>query len=391
MSKRSKSQKTGERSSGQGDITTLREQTESGSSAQTEPDTILRPDLLNYNPTEKSGYLFYGSEGYHNWRMDHKVKMALAKGWHACLKNHPSYKEIMISPTANIHDAFDAMHKVSDKLFKGYSWMIFLDDNDNQKPKFYYYKSLGDIGQHNLPLKWFDDHDSKEFRCIGLWLIKAIGHKFHIGTFSNDIMQYVLEDIDDVEELTLKLAERVDAYGDNTGVSQLKLNESIANHLSYKFGRPRMLQDEMATLKSQENNFHDDALRCSGDNLQMYEWLMSGLKLFQGPSVSIHDFDLSPGDVNCDDGSPVKIDQAIFFPYSFDDEVFGIYEEWIEDMANSIGTNDIWKYGILLEDDHILPSDEKPLLDLIKFLDDGRKLYFSQTPNKHIDKYYYGD
>lgn len=386
----SKTQRRKNRKSSQGTFTP-RQQAKSGSATAAKPHTIFRPDLLNYNPTEKSGYLFYKINGYGNFKDTVVDKIKIAKMWLSCLKNHPKYRDIQIDAESNIHDALNLLHKETDRIFKEYNWILSV--GERKDPKLYYFKSFGDVGQHNLPLIWFAHSTNMNFRKLGLWIVTQLSKKFGIDMIKNSTFEAVIECnfSNDGEYLLDRMGEFFidDSDPGQHGVNKLKTLQAAVDYFSYEYGEPKNVEEELKKFSIDEKEFYSMALTLADESEALYQWIIDAKKLIDGPGCDIDAYHFNPQDAESMDGEPVTIHHAIFFPWSFTDAVFSHYEDWVNDFANNCGTNDMFKYGVLTEDNHDLPVDEKPVINLIKWLDQGRELYF-KSKSPIIEPYYYG-
>lgn len=347
-------------------------ETESGSTAPKQPDGIFRPDLLNYNPTEKSGYSFLKADV-------HPLKLAIE--WLACLEKHEAYIELEIAETASESTVLDILHAETNRLFGEFNWVI--TQGDEQQFTITYFRNLGDIDNHQLPLKWFNESSSLEFKNCGLWLMKQIASKFKIDYIINDLFDVVLEHKDDPDDLFETLKERYD-NGEDGDV--FIAHAATSDYLSYVHGKPAQLLKTLQAMPDEcPLDFHSDITKLEEP---IHNWICMGLELLKSYNFEIYEFDLQPFNLANDDGSPVLLRHALFMPYDFSDYAFQEYESWINDTANSIGTNDIFEYGFITSEMHVPPTNPDGLYKLINFLDEGRRIYFDlEIPknNPHAD------
>ena len=339
----------------------------SRSSTSDSSKTVFRNHFLNNSLTVKSGYLFSNYED----------KVKLAKYWLKAIKKHEGYIPMQIANGSTIHDVLSELHKETDRIFKGFDWVLRYETETTPELKIYYYESLGDIGMHNLPIKWFAEHKNSAFRTIGLTLIKNIAHSFNISLFTNDIFEMVLDNgikEGKFNEEYLK-TQLIEWYGFDEENDADDLEAVISDFKNYLTGDIFKLRKEIDTIELNKFDFKE-LLKLIP--LEQVEWLAEGRKLLYN-TVDIDCFDFVPYDISRDNGDPVTIHQAIFFPYSFDDKPMEHYEQWVSDISNSTGINDMFKYGFLTNKLHVKPTEEKPLLALIEWLDKGRDLYFKET------------
>lgn len=342
---------------------------ESRSATAIKPNSVFRNHFLNNSLTSKSGYLF---STYEN-------KVKLAKYWLRALKNHKQYIPIEIQKGSSLNDVMTLLHKETDRLFRGYDWILRYETQTVKDLKIYYYDSLGPCETSNLPIEWISEHKNSAFRTLGLTLIKNIAHSFNISMFSNDIFEMVLDNgLKDGEynEEHLK-KELIEWYGFEEENDRTELEEIIEDFKAYLIGDIAKLRNEISEIQL---NVFDFKNLLKLIPLELAEWLGEGRKLLFN-TVDIDSFDFVPFDIDRNNGDPITIHQSIFFPYSFYNKPMEQYEEWVNDIANNTGTNDMYKYGALTKDSHILPTNEKTLLDLIKWLDKGRDLYFKEKEN----------
>lgn len=331
---------------------------------------VFRPDLLEYNPTEKSGYMFFEVQGAYS-------KKDIARYWLNCLKKHENYKSVLIPSNADLPTIFQVLHHETDRLLKGYNWILSLENEDNE-PTLYYYKSLGDIGMRGIPLDWFDNSTDFAFRNCGLFLMKCLAEAFGIKMITNDLFEIGFENLTyDPNELMHQLKERFDS-GEKR--DWLEIHKAAADVLEYRYGRVPELNEYLKTISySKKEIFDNNLLESAGHDSKLWEWFMEGYEILQGETVDIDCFNFFPDSLHHDDEKPVSLEYSLFFPYSFNGFMFEYYEEWLNDQANHFGTNDIYKYGVLTDKIHVKPTNEEPLLKLIKFLDKGRDIYFKQN------------
>lgn len=345
-----------------------RKSIESRSTAVVKPKTIFRTHFLNDRLAIKSGYLF---STYEN-------KTKLAKYWLRTLKAHEAYIPIEIQKGCTIDDALTLLHKETNRLFNGYDWVLRYETETIKEIKIYYYDSLGDIGMHNLPIEWFANHENEAFKKLGLITIKLIADRFNISIINNDIFDMVLDNFrnenNEFDESVLRKY-IIEWYGYDEDDEDI--NEIINDVKSYVVGDVFNLKNEIDKIPH-NFNFKEISSLIYKIPLELVEWLAEGKKLLSN-TVDIHHFDFVPFDIKRDNGDPVTIHYSIFFPYSFYDKPMEQYEQWLNDISYGTSINDIYKYGILTKDNHEKPADEKPLLGLIKWLDEGRDLYFKET------------
>ena len=344
----------------------------SRSTTPIKPNTVFRNHFLNNSLAVKSGYLFSNYED----------KIKLAKYWLRAIKNHSEYIPIEIEKGNGINEVLTLLHQETDRLFKGFDWILRYETETIKELKIYYYDSIGPCETSNLPIEWISEHKNSAFRTIGLQLIKNIAHSFNISMFSNDIFEMVLDNgIKDEEynEEHLK-TQLIEWYGFEEENDADDLKEIIEDFKNYLVGDIFKLRKEINEIQLNKFDFKN-LLKLIP--LELAEWLKEGRKLLYN-IVDIDSFDFVPFDINRDNGDQITIHQSIFFPYSFYDKPMEQYEQWLNDIASSTGINDMYIYGVLTKDCHILPTNEKPLLDLIKWLDKGRNLYFKERENEKL-------
>lgn len=349
-----------------------RQTIESRCATKSKPTPIFRTHILSNSLAKKSGYLFTTYED----------KLKTAKYWLRTLKNHSGYIPIEIEKGSSLDDVLSKLHKETSRLFRGYDWIARYETETVKEFKIYYYDSLGPCETSNLPIEWISEHKNSAFRTMGLQLIKNIAHSFNISMFSNDIFEMVLDNgIKDGEynEEHLK-TQLIEWYGFEEENDSEEMAQIIEDFKAYLIGDIAKLRKEVDEIKL---NVFDFKKLLYSIPLELAEWLGEGRKLLFNP-VDIDCFDFVPFDINRNDGDPITIHQSIFFPYSFYNKPMEQYEEWVNDIANNTGTNDMYKYGFLTKDSHILPTNEKPLLELIKWLDKGRDLYFKEKENAKL-------
>lgn len=342
---------------------------EPGNTSAIIPDRIFRSDLLNYSPAEKSGYLLF--KNHRSWEKPLKNKNIALK-WHACLKNHPKYKKILIQKEASYNDALDLLHQETNRLFKNYDWVLFIDADNSIC--IYYYESIGSVANYGIPMNWFWESENEAFKKSGLWMMKSLSNKFGFEIMNNDLfIDYVLEEI----ENPISLMERLkDLYGYDQHDCK-ELHPAFSEYRSYHDGEPKKLENYLKTMAEEKpKDFNSNVNSLLNISQELFNWFQSGINLLKGKSFHIKEYDLTPHDLDKQDGSPVLIDTGFFMPYTFNDAPYNDYENWINDISNSIGVNDIFSFGVLSEQSHVLPLGKDPLQKLINFLEEGRRLYF---------------
>lgn len=365
---------------------------ESGSATEDKPGPIFRPYFLNHTLTDKSGYFFYktdANERYHKPKKYPRDKKIMAKYWIQCLKSHPKYQPVKMPANGDVDDALLALHNYTEKLFHGFSWsLVFPIHDDDGEPTLYYYRSLGCVGSRQIPMDWFSNSKQPFVRSSGLAMMKKLSENFGIPMIQNDVFFSAIEMAEDGMEndyegseelpyLLMRLKEQM--YDDsNKSKSWFDILTHATNYMSYYHGKPKELQKELnefATLTA--NQFEFDVHQVSTFNEELYLWLKQGRELADGPGFDIDHFNLLPQDFHHQNGDPVMIHHSIFFPYTFFDEAYGSYENWLEDIYQSIGSNDIYEFGHLTASQYIPHDPEKTKIfkRLLKFLDEGQALY----------------
>lgn len=340
---------------------------ESRCATKSKSTPIFRHHFLNNSLAKKSGYLFTAYED----------KLKTVKYWLRTLKNHSGYIPIEIDKGCSLDDVLTKLHKETDRLFIGYDWVARYETETVKDFKIYYYDSIGPCEASNLPIEWISEHKNSAFRTVGLTIIKNIAHSFNISMFSNDIFEMVLDNgIKDNQynEEHLK-TQLIEWYGFDKEEDSEEMAQIIEDFKAYLIGDIAKLRKEIDEINL---NVFDFKKLLQLIPIELGAWLVEGRNLLFNP-VDIDSFDFVPHDINRNDGDPITIHQSIFFPYSFYDKPMEQYEQWLNDIGNGTGINDMYKYGVLTKDSHILPANEKPLLELIKWLDKGRDLYFKET------------
>lgn len=352
----------------------------SRSAAKSKSIGIFRSDLLEYNPIEKSGYSSLKIDLPEEEQFDRKVM--LATEWLKCLKQHENYKQILVDSESTIDIVFQLLHTETERLFKNFNWMLHIEADE--EPRLIYYESLGDVSNYNVPLDWLYDNKDLVIRNASLWLIKQLSVHFGIEIITNDTIEMCYDNWQFEEDDDWSVVNYVREQLDNGDPSdKLLIYEAVTNIYSYKYGKPKelkeLLRDMMWTYE--EGYYKKVVNEHLADDIEFQDWLLSGYELLKNECVDIENFNLVPEDLKLDNGEPVTIHHSIFFPYSFEGFVFDEYENWINDIAQGIGTNDIINWGYLSANKHAKPSNKEPLLALIKFLEKGRELYFKR--NEH--------
>lgn len=351
-----------------------RTKAKSRSATKSQSVGVFRPDLLEYNPIEKSGYSSLKIDVPEHEQFD--VKVALVTEWHKCLKQHENYKTILVDSESTIDIVLHALHQETERLFTGYNWIFIC--TDEQEPRIVYYESLGDVNNYNVPLDWIYNHKNNAIRNVGLWLFKQLSEHFGIDIIYNDTIEmaydnYLCGDDDDY----IVISHDREQLDNGNPEDKLCIYEAVANIFSYKYGKPKelkaLMRDMMRTYEEEEfkravidNLTHDEELR---------DWLLSGYKLLKMDAVKISSFNLSPEDMYQENGDMVSVDQSVFFPYSLEDYVYKEYEGWLDSIANGMGVNDFFSWGHVTSSNHIKPENKEPLIALLKFLEQGQKIY----------------
>jgi len=349
-----------------------RQTIESRCATKSKPTPIFRTHILSNSLAKKSGYLFTTYED----------KLKTAKYWLRTLKNHSGYIPIEIEKGSNLDDVLSKLHKETSRLFRGYDWIARYETETVKEFKIYYYDSVGPCETSNVPIEWISEHKNSAFRTVGLTIIKNIAHSFNISMFSNEIFEIVLDTglKDEKYNETHLRAQLIDFYGFEEENDKEEMDEIIEDFKAYLIGDIAKLRKEVDEINL---NSFDFKKLLKLIPLELAEWLAEGRKLLFNP-VDIDSFNFVPFDISRDNGDPITIHHSIFFPYSFYDKPMEQYEQWLNDIASGTGINDMYKYGILTKDSHILPTNEKPLLELIKWLDKGRDLYFKEKENAKL-------
>lgn len=373
--KRSPTKRTSGKSS-QSSLPAFAKRTEAKSRSTTESKSIgiFRPDLLDYNPIEKSGYSSLKIDLPEEEKFDGKVM--LASEWLKCLKQHEDYKPILVDSETTIDVVFQLLHAETERLFKDYNWMFIVSDED--LPKIIYYESLGDVSNYNVPLDWIYDNKDLVIRNASLWLIKQLSIHFGIEIITNDTIEMCYDNWQFEEGNDESVVHYVKEQLDNGDPSDMLLvYEAVHNIYSYKHGKPKelkeLLRDMMWTYE--EGYYKKVVNEHLADDTEFRDWLISGYELLKMPSVHITEFELSPDDMNHDNGELVSVSKSVFFPYSIEDYIYKEYEGWLNDTANGIGTNDFFNFGFITSKAHAKPEPKEPLIALLKFLEQGQKIY----------------
>lgn len=352
---------------------TKRAKTKSRSATKCLSVGIFRPDLLDYNPIEKSGYNSLKIDLPEEEQFLGKV--SIATDWHNCLKKHEAYKPILIHSESTIDVVFQLLHDESNRLFNGYNWMLYIEADE--EPKLLYYESLGDVGNYNLPLDWIFESKNNKFRNAGLWLMKQLSKHFGIDIVSNDTLEMVYENwqFDDDDDYTV-INHVSEQLNNGEPSDKLLIYEAVTNIFSYKYGKPKELKELLNSMMwSYDEEEFKRAVIDNNDDEELRDWLLSGYELLKMESIKINNFILSPDDMSNDNGDMVSVDQSIFFPYSLEDYVYKEYESWLDSIANGVGVNDFFSYGFITSKAHAKPENKEPLLALLKFLEKGQKIY----------------
>jgi len=335
---------------------------------------IFRPDLLDYSPIEKSGYSSLKIDLPEEEKFDGKV--ALATEWLKCLKQHEDYKPILIDSASTIDIVFQLLHNETERLFKDYNWMFIASDED--LPKIIYYESLGDVSNYNVPLDWLYDNKDLVIRNASLWLIKQLSVHFGIEIITNDAIEMCYDNWQFEEGNDESVVHYVKEQLDNGNPSDMLLvYEAVHNIYSYKHGKPKELKELLKDMMwTYEEEYYKKVVNDHlADDTEFRDWLLSGYELLKMPSVHIMEFELSPDDMNHDNGEMVSVSQSVFFPYSIEDYIYKEYEGWLNDTANGIGSNDFFNFGFITSKAHAKPEPKEPLIALLKFLEQGQKIY----------------
>lgn len=347
------------------------------SAAKSKSVGIFRPDILDYSPIEKSGYSSLKIYLPEEEQFDGKV--LLATEWLECLKQHESYKPILIDAESTIDVVFQLLHNETNRLLDGYSWMFIF--SDETEPRLLYYESLGDVNCYQLPLDWLSESTNLPFKNAGLWLLKSLSEHFGIRMIFNDLIEMAIDNYAHYEDEY----ELISNIKSNLGVSSPEemgqVYEAAADLCQYQYGKPKELKKRLSELGYSKELFNELVGKIMIQNHELADWLLSGYRLLNMESTAIENFNLVPEDLNLDNGDPVCIHHSIFFPYSFTGFVFDEYESWLNDIAQGIGTNDIYNWGFLNSKIHFEPCNKEPLLALIEFLEKGRELYFKKHEN----------
>jgi hypothetical protein len=355
---------------------TKRAKTKSRSATKCLSVGIFRPDLLDYNPIEKSGYSSLKIDLPEEEQFLGKV--SLATEWHKCLKKHENYQPILIDSESTIDIVFQLLHNETERLLKGYSWVLKIEADE--EPKLIYYNSLGDVSNYNVPLDWIYKHKIHAIRNAGLWLIKQLSAHFGIDTIYNDTLEMCIENWQFEEDDDWTVINHVKEQLDNGEPrDKIEIYEAVANIFSYKHGKPKELKELLRDMMwTYDEGYYK---RVVIDNLpheedwELRDWLLSGHELLKLDSIKIEDFKLSPDDMNGDNGDMVSVDQSVFFPYSTTDYIYNEYSDWLDSTANGIGVNDFFNHGFLTAKSHAKPENPEPLLQLLKFLEQGQKIH----------------
>lgn len=346
----------------------------SRSAAKSKSIGIFRSDLLEYNPIEKSGYYSLKIDLPEEEQFDGKVM--LATEWLKCLKQHENYKPILVDSESTIDIVFQLLHTETERLFKNFNWMLHIEADE--EPRLIYYESLGDVSNYNVPLDWLYDNKDLVIRNASLWLIKQLSVHFGIEIINNDTIEMCYDNWQFEEGDDWSVVNYVREQLDNGDPSdKLLIYEAVTNIYSYKYGKPKelkeLLRDMMWTYE--EGYYKKVVNEHLADDVEFRDWLLSGYELLKMPSVHITEFELSPDDMNHDNGDMVSVSQSVFFPYSIEDYIYKEYEGWLNDIANGIGSNDFFNFGFITSKAHAKPEPQEPLIALLKFLEQGQKIY----------------
>lgn len=370
--------KQASRRSGNGHRSTSqkRKKIESRSTTQSQSIGVFRPDLLDYSPIEKSGYSSLKIDLPEEEQFLGKV--AIATEWHNCLKKHENYQPILIDSESTIDIVFQLLHNETKRLLKDFSWMLHIEADE--EPKLIYFKSLGDVSNYNVPLDWIYNHKNKAIGNAGLWLIKQLSVHFGIEMIYNDTLEMCYENwqFEDDDDWTVinHVREQLD---NGEPRDKIEIYEAVANIFSYKHGKPKELKELLRDMMwTYDEGYYK---RVVIDNLPheedwpLRDWLLSGHELLKLESVNINEFNLSPEDMNHENGEMVSVSQSVFFPYSTNDYIYHEYSEWLDSTANGIGVNDFFNFGFITSKSHAKPENPEPLLQLLKFLEQGQKIH----------------
>lgn len=351
-----------------------RTKAKSRSTTKSQSVGVFRPDLLDYSPIEKSGYSSLKIDLPEHEQFDGKV--TLATEWLDCLKKHEDYKPILVDSESTIDVVFQLLHQETERLFTGYNWMFIASDED--LPKIIYYESLGDVSNYNVPLDWLYNNKDLVIRNASLWLIKQLSVHFGIEIITNDTIEMCYDNWQFEKGDDYSVVNYVKEQLDNGDPSDMLLvYEAVHNIYSYKHGKPKelkeLLRDMMWTYE--EGYYKKVVNEHLADDVEFRDWLLSGYELLKMPSVHITEFELNPEDMNHENGNMVSVSESVFFPYSTEDYVYKEYEGWLNDLANGIGTNDFFNFGFITSKAHAKPEPTEPLIALLKFLEQGQKIY----------------
>lgn len=354
-----------------------------GSASESEPAGIPRFSLLKNTLAERSGYLFYDGSTVE--------KMAIAKIWLKMLKKHPKYQPLKIDPNSTINDLLSLLHTTTTKFFKGWRWTLHIPEEN--KPRIYFFKSLGTLGGWNLPMEWIHDYPNPYFKEAATAMILRIAKAFHIKLFDNQTTEWILEpaavaedgyDHDVIPYLLAHLKEQ--HYSEEKDMNNIY--KMAANMSSYVDGE---IFDKMQEFKDApmltENQFEFAAHQVKTlEDPALYNWLMKGKALADTGGISIHQFDLNLENIDGEDSDPVSMEDAIFFPWSTSDCVNYARNSWLDDIAQGVGVNEAYEFGWLDGAGLVEPSNPTLFKKLIAFIEEGQDL-----EHKRKLKYSYAD
>lgn len=326
----------------------------------------FRPDILNnYNPAEKSGFLFPSSSQF-----DHYDKRHIISEWNEIFKKH--FKPVLVNQSDSLETVLSKLQSETIEISKSKEWRLKIqtpDDYGLLNSELHVYEVIDQVNVAMMPLDWIDQFKLIDVRELMFGIVYKMATAYEVDLIFGDIINAELWNYHTEKDLKNYL---IDMHGDG-----IDTNKMFENYVSYRSGRPAKLSKELRDYKKLSLDYLKQLFeKCKKKHFlkhkYLFTWLKQGLDILSLPIEKVSSFTYNPWGAREDESILMK--ETIFFPYSVEDELFQESENWLNDRYNNCGAADIYNYTVYTKEGSESSRDYISVLRLIKWMEESHPI-----------------